>query len=95
MLFVGILMRLVEELADLDVVFFLDDRDYLLQGGGVTRVFVINMPRQVFAHGTLYVNVLEVLDIWDSLTQFLSIISKLCALDFAWLINALILTNIF
>lgn len=63
MLFVGILMRLVEELADLDVVFFLDDRDYLLQGGGVTRVFVINMPRQVFAHGTLNVNVLEVLDI--------------------------------
>jgi hypothetical protein len=67
------ILWLVEELTHLDIVFFLNDGDHLLEGRSVTWVFVINVPGQVFAHRTLYVNVLEVLDIRNRLTQFLSI----------------------
>jgi hypothetical protein len=49
----------------------------------------------VLAQGALDVNVLQILDIRHILTSFLIVTHKMRALDFAWLINALILTNNF
>lgn len=89
------ILGLIKELADLNIIFLLNYRDDLLEGRSVTRIFLIYVVSHVFAQSTLDVNVLQILDIRHILTRFLVVTHKMSALDFAWLINALILTNIF
>jgi len=89
------ILGLVKELADLYIIFFLNYRDDLLEGRSMTRIFFIYVPSHMLAHSTLDVHVFQILDISHILTWIRIITHKMSAFDFAWLINALILTNIF
>lgn len=89
------ILGLVKELADFNIIFFLNYRDDFLEGWCVSRIFLIYVVSHVLAQGALDVNVLQILDIRHILTSFLIVTHKMRALDFAWLINALILTNNF
>ena len=89
------ILGLIQELADFNIIFLLNYRDDFLEGRGVTRIFFIYVVGHVFTQCALDVNVLQILDIRHILTRFLIVTHNLSALDFAWLINALILTNNF
>lgn len=89
------ILWLIKELTDLYIIFFLNYRDDLLEGRSVTRIFFIYVTSQVFAHCTLDVHILQILDVSHILTGFWIFTLIMSALDFAWIINALILTNIF
>lgn len=88
-------LSFVKELADLNIIFLLNNGNHLFERRCVPRVLVVHVWIQIFTHDTLEIYVGQILYIWFVFLYFLIIIQNLSGLDFTWIFDVLILTNIF
>ena len=95
MLFRLNIVIIVKKLANLNVVFFFNDRHNSFKRRSVPHIFIFNFLFEIGTQSTLEVNLLKILNVGNWLGNNMAIGTNLGGLNFACIIIALILTNIF